>query len=336
MRVAQVNDIAHVATSLSRAMERLGHQVDVIAPRRVGAGLAYPWKLATLPVRAAGLVEAAWGIRRADYDVVHVHYARLGIVGPLVGQPYVLHCHGSDIRGVTPMSPWGFEVAEPLRRARLVYFATPDLARWVRPFRHDALFLPNPIELPPPMGVSPERDILVAVRLDPIKGVAAIVGLLRLVLARRPVTSVTIVDQGIGVEQVRAAAGADARVVPRVGHEDIGGLFARHRVAIGQLRVGALGNHELEAMAAGIPIVSSFQYPEAYEEPPPIVSGADPEEAAQQVVRLLDDEEARRTHGARARSWIATHHAADPVAGRVLQDYARYGVIRRRVEVRPA
>jgi glycosyltransferase involved in cell wall biosynthesis len=331
-RIAQVNDIAAVGSTLARAMTELGESAVVIEPRRLGAGLRYPWKAVSLPFRAAGIVGAGLSLRGGRFDVIHVHYARLGMIGTLAGRPFTLHVHGTDIRGVRPGSLWGRETAPFLRRARLVYFATPDLEEWVRPFRDDAVFLPNPIEVDRfrPMIADDRarpgrRDLLVGVRLAPIKGLAAIVEVLRLLAVARPATTITIVAQGEGVAAATAAAGPNSTVVPRMARAELPELLRGHRLALGQFLVGAIGNYELEALSAGVPVVMRFDRDAAYATPPPLVNVADPQAAVDRICELLDDEAALDDLAARGPAWVDANHAAHTVATRVLDDYRRTG-----------
>jgi glycosyltransferase involved in cell wall biosynthesis len=357
LRVAQVNDIAAVGSTLARAMNRLGVEARLIEPWRPASRLRYPWKAAALPLRAAGIVGAGLAVKRGGFDVVHVHFARLGMIGELGGRPYTLHVHGSDIRGVMPGSLWGRETAPFMRRARLVYYATPDLREWVEPFRRDAIFLPNPIETDVFVaaaakdaetaaesagGSSAEtadgssgaphapvrRDLLVGVRLSAIKGLPAILETLRHLARSRPATTITIVAQGEGVASAVAAAGSAAIVVPRTPREELPALLRGHRLALGQLLVGAIGNYELECLASGVPVVTRFDYEGVYPSPPPIVAAASGEEAAAQIARLLDDDAALSELAGRGPAWVEANHSAVTIAGRVLADYERTGQVR--------
>jgi len=326
MRIAQVNDIAHVGSTLASALRDLGQEVDLLeSPRPFPRGPVLARRLA-LPARAWGLVATGLRVRFARYDIVHVHFARLGVVGPLAGRPFVLHCHGTDVRGLAT-SRWRPLVVPLLRRAAVVYYATPDLGDDILPVRPDATFLPNPIDTalfaPVAAGQPPSaspRDLLVGVRLDPIKGSARIRAALEAVLDRRPETSVTVIDAGAGAPELRSLRG-DVRFVAPVPHEALPGLLRSHRVALGQLQVGSIGNYELEAMAAGIPVVTHFRHEAAYSEPPPIAEAGDAEEAAGRIIGLVDDERARVELARTARAWVERHHAAPGIAGRVLAAY---------------
>jgi glycosyltransferase involved in cell wall biosynthesis len=332
LRIAQVNDIAAVGSTLARCMTELGHQASLVEPRRLATRLHYPWKIASLPFRAAGILAAGASLRRGRFDVVHVHFARLGMLGAMSGRPYTLHLHGTDIRGVRPDSWWGRETAPFLRQARLVYYSTPDLRPWVETFRSDAILLPNPIETDrfrPLAADDParavRRDLLVGTRLTPIKGLATILEVLRLLAIERPAMTITIVYHGVGVGPDGGAAGPNATVVPKISRAELPNVMRQHRLALGQFRLGIVSNFELEALASGVPVIMRFDPTEAYAAPPPLASAASAEEAATRIGDLLDDEEARDELARLASAWVEANHAATVVAARVIDDYRRTG-----------
>lgn len=326
MRVAHVNDIAFVGSTLVQTLRSCGVEAELLDTRKPGAGWAYPWKIATFLPRLAVLLPAIRDLRAGRYDIVHIHYARLGMIGLLSGRPYVIHCHGTDVRGMRPRSLWGLWMRTFLRGAAGVYYATPDLAQWVKPLRSDAAFLPNPIPMPEQLatgdGVASRRDVLVGVRLDSSKGIQRIEEILAALACRRPQTSVTIIAQGSGIKRIRAAAGDNVRIIPIVAHAEMPGLFAAHRIAIGQMRAGAIGNYELEALAAGVPVAAAFRFPEAYPVRPPLLDVVDVAAAATAIASLLDDEPTREASGSAGRAWVGTYHDPATIAARLIADYA--------------
>jgi len=333
LRIAHVNDIAFVGSTLARAMRELGEDAVVVEPFRIRTGLRYPWRAATLPFRVIGVLGAAATVRRGHFDVVHVHYARLGMIGPLAGRPYALHVHGSDIRGVRPGSLWGRETGPLLRRARLVYYATPELEQWLKPFRDDAIFLPNPIETDrfrPLAAGDParatRRDLLVGVRLAHEKGLSTILNVLRLLAEARPSTTLTIVAHGEGLEAARAAAGPNVTVVAPASRDGVAELMRGHSLALGQFLVGAMGNYEIEALASGVPVVMRYDVGWAYPAPPPVASVTDATEAVARICELLDDRTELDALAARGPAWVEANHAARTVAARVIADYRRSGL----------
>jgi glycosyltransferase involved in cell wall biosynthesis len=98
-------------------------------------------------------------------------------------------------------------------------------------------------------------------------------------------------------------------------------LLRRHRVAVGQFRVGAVGQFELEAMACAIPVVADFRFPRAYGTPPPIEPAHDADELAGALERLLDEDHRREQLGRDAREWVVANHADDAIAARLDELY---------------
>ena len=300
-----------------------GIQAELVAPPRPGATLATPLSTLLLPSRLLALAGGALRARQFQADVYHLHYARHGWVAPLLGGPYVLHCHGTDVRDTLPGHGWGRVVAAAMRGAAAVLYSTPDLARWVAAYRADGQFLPNPIGVPAPIErpVEQTTDVLVGVRLDPIKGPDAIAQCLAEVVRLRPATTVTLIDHGSQVGRVQRALREVATTVSPVPHAAMPSLFARHRVAVGWMGLGVLGNFEFEAMAAGLPTAAHFGYPDAYTTAPPVIDAPEPVEQARALVELLDNEPARAAHGEASRAWVAEHHDPARIAQRLIGIY---------------
>ena len=318
LTIAHVNDVAWVASTLAAAQQRRGDTVARIDIPKPGAALRYPWKLAAVALRLPILAAIGLRIRRRRVTIVHVHYATQGFVGPLTGRPFVVHCHGSDVRGVGPRGLRGRLLAAILGQASLVLYSTPDLEPDVRSLRADAVFLPNPVDLDlfSPGGV-PERDVLMATRLDSGKGAEIAIEAIRRVLLDRPSTTVTVVANGPLAPLARARLGDTVVFVEPTSRATIPALIRRHRVVIGQFRVGAIGMLELEAMACGRPVIASFRFPDAYPEPPPIEQAQTTDEVAASIVRLLDDPERCRRLSESGPPWVARHHGSDAVAARL-------------------
>jgi glycosyltransferase involved in cell wall biosynthesis len=327
LRIAHVNDIAFVAGTLAAAQRRRGDEAAVFETPKPGAarGPLAKWLLA--PVRAAGLAWLATRLRLGRWDIVHVHYATHAMVGAWSGRPYVVHCHGSDVRGVERGSLRGRLLRRYLGRASLVLYATPDLREWVLPYRPDASFLPNPIDVDAfaPRD-EPAADLLLGVRLDPIKGAETAIVAAKQLLAVRPETRVTVIEQGPLAGLARRALGDRARFVAPVPHAELPGILAAHRVALGQFRLGILSQLELEAMACGAQIVAGLDYPEALDDMPPIALASDADSALRALLGALaqpaeTEAEARRHR----RDWVVAHHGASIVAEDLARRYPRDG-----------
>lgn len=169
LAIVHVNNIAWVASTLQEAQRRLGDTVDLIDPPKPGAALRWPWKVVSVALRLPILAATALAIRRRGYAIAHVRYATQALVGLLSGRPFLVHCHGTDVRGVVPGSLRGRALRALLRPAALVVYSTPDLEIDARSVRSDAEFLPNPIDVEAFVPAGPrDRDLLVGVRRDPV------------------------------------------------------------------------------------------------------------------------------------------------------------------------
>ncbi|GAB4337208.1 MAG: hypothetical protein Kow0010_25260 [Dehalococcoidia bacterium] len=315
MRIAEINDIASVATELARGLRERGHEVDLLQPRLLGGGLPAPVKPIVAPARAFEWARVIRAVRRGRYDIAHIHYAYLGILGVAGRFPYVLHCHGTDVRD--PAAYTRPLVRRALRGARRVLVATPDLLDIVHGLRPDATFVPNPIDtetFAPRTPAEDARGVYLCSALSRIKGAPILLDACRRLADLRPDIGVTAIAGG---ELTPAFAELpNVHLLPRQPREALPALINRHALVLGQMKLG-LGMAELEAMACGRPVVMRFDYGDAYDAPPPVVRALDGHDLAHEAIRLHDDKAGRARIGLESRDWVARVHALDRVAGQV-------------------
>ena len=316
MRICEINDIASVASELARGLEERGHEVPLIQPDLVGGSLPKALKPLVAPARAVEWARIARWVSAGHFDAVHIHYAYLGMIGVLGRFPYILHCHGSDVRDMARYSRPMVERA--LTGATHVYYSTPDLAQYILPIRPDAEFLPNPIDTEtfrPLSDASESTGVLICCALAEVKGADLILEACQRLADERPDIRITAIEGGEYTEAFRALPN-----VTMISHQDRGDLPAiigRHGIVIGQVRLGAVGMAELEAMACGRPVVAWFNENSSYDIPPPFLNARDPEAIAGAVKRLVDAPVAREVMGAAGREWVIEHHALDLITERV-------------------
>lgn len=317
MRFVQVNDIASVASELAAALRKRGHEVDLFYPTLHGSTLPPLGKVLVSPLRFFDWLRLARLLRRGHYDAVHIHYAYLGIVGLIARVPYVLHCHGDDVRDLDRRA-WAPLIRLAIRRAAHVYYSTPDLREALFRIRPDAEFLPNPIDIehfrPLPLPADAE-DILIACALSENKGVGHILDACEILAEDRPLTRIDAISGGTATS--RGDQLPNVLLLLHQPRTKLPGVIARHRVIIGQVHEGAVGMVELEALACGRPVISRFTYHEAYAEPPPFVDAANGREIADAAVRLLDDPAEAARVGAAGRAWVVQNHNAATIAERI-------------------
>jgi len=305
-----------VGSELAQGLRARGNEVSVIHPQLVGGSLPRVLKPLVAPVRAADWLRIIRRVWTGNFDVVHIHYAYLGMLGVLGRFPYILHCHGTDVRDVAPYSRWMVDRA--LAGAEHVYYSTPDLGQYVLPKRADAEFLPNPIDTDtfrPLAPVCESRDVFICCSLTEIKGAGRILAACRRLATERPEIRITAVPGGEFTPAFRALP--NVTLIPRQVRGDLPGVIARHGVVIGWAKLGIAGMAELEAMSCGRPVVMWFDQDGAYDAAPPFVRAADGAAIAEAVIRLVDDPQERQRTGDAGREWIIAHHELDMITERV-------------------
>lgn len=324
MRIVHVNDVASVGATLVAAQQQLGHDATLLRLKLVAGARPTPLKLIALPARLGELAAVNRDVRRARPDAVHIHYAYLGWAGILGRYPYVVHCHGTDVRA---------GLRDPLRRplvrrslaeAKAVFVSTPDLLPLVRPLRPDAIFIPNPVDTSlfrPIEGSRPRSSaILLLSAFTEVKRVDIAIGAIRLLRARRPDVEVTAVDHGPLARRYHEEPGI--RFVPPRAHSDMAALINEHAIVLGQFGIGSLGMSELEGMACGRPTVCHHVHDGTYPEAPPLLAAKSAALAAGHLEDLVADPASAMELGARACAWIGRHHGYLEVGRRLLDRYA--------------
>ncbi len=318
MRFCEINDIASVASELAGGLRARGHAVEVIRPRLFGGGLPWMVKPVIGPVRAVEWAQMLREVQAGHFDMVHIHYAYLGMLGVLGRFPFILHCHGSDVREITPFTRPMVEKA--IDQADRVFYATPDLAGYVTARRPDAEFLPNPVdsaEFRPMTDVRDQRSVFICCSLTDIKGAPRLLQACRILATERPDIRVTAIAGGDYTEAFRQLP--NVTLIGRQARERLPELINQHGVVLGQVLLGALGMAELEAMDCGRPVVAWFRHADAYPEPPPVLRAVDGRDIAVAVMRLVDDADMREELGQRARAWTVRYHNLDKAAVAVEQ-----------------
>ena len=319
-----MNDVAYVAATLVSGLNKIDHPALLLDLPKLGAGVGWPWKGAFLPIRGFAMARVAAEARRARPVLVHVHYASQAVVGLLSGLPYVVHCHGSDIRGTRPGSAWDRAISPAIHRAAGVLYSTPDLATDAHRLRSDAVFLPNPIDTDLFQPAAPaQRDLLIAIRLNETKGATIALEAARRLILRRPETEITVVAPE-SADNLEGLGSAVRRLSP-LPHDQMPDLIRAHRVVLGQFAVGAIGVYELEALACGVPVVADFRYAAAYDGDGPPIGPLDQADragsAAAELERLLSGRGPRMAASSSGREWVARHHGVAAVVSRLLQFY---------------
>ena len=309
-RIALVHDIAGVARIQARLLRAAGHEVDEIPLPKIGASWSWPAKAITIPIRLIAYLPALSRLRRGRYDVIHIHWLTQGIVGLLVGAPFFVQAHGSDLHVNLQNPALRWLTRRVLRRAKLVFYVTPNLLAYLAGFEAKARYLPNPVDVDeiapdstPPTSVS---KAVIFTRLDPVKGVDLI---FKAVDKLSGGVELTALDWGpVAADYVRRYGGV-VRFVGPVPHDEIGAFLQQFDLVIGQMHQGILSLMEIETMAAGRPLVTGINWDLYRDDPPPVMRASNEDESAHAVERLnADDRELARLSGD-GREWVRRNHS---------------------------
>ena len=308
-RIALVHDIAGVAQVQARLLRAAGHQVDEIDLPRTGDTWRWPFKAIALLIRVLGYLPAVRRLKGGRYDVVHIHWLPVGIVGVMAAVPFYVQAHGSDLHSNLRNPILRRVTRMVLRRAKLVFYVTPNLLGYLEGFEHKARYLPNPVEPReiaadprPPAGVS---KVVIFTRLDPVKGVDQI---FPAVAGLAEVVKLTALDWGPLAVEYKARYAEHVSFVSPVAHEQIGAFLQEFDLAIGQMRQGILSLMELEAMAAGRPLVTGINQDLYRDDVPPVIRALNSPEITAAVRGLAADRDELTRLSQQGRAWVARNH----------------------------
>ena len=221
----------------------------------------------------------AYKIWKAKADVYHVHYLLQDcyLTSFFRKKPLIGHAHGSDLINTMNSFTLGRLVKSNLRKCDKILVSTPDLLEIARRYRHDAEYLPNPVDIelfyPKPLKVDKrKRKILIASEADwAVKSTDIII---RALARLKEEFDISMVSYGKDLEKTLVLAkslGLDLKMLPRVPHQHLNNYYWGSDMVIGQgrFKTGALGLISLEAIASGRPVIAnvSSEY-EAYEDFP--------------------------------------------------------------------
>lgn len=328
MRILYVHGINQVAEVYGKRLASQGHSIDLYEPSLTGGSAPLPVKLALLPGRVFDLRHIVGRLDPKFFDLVHIHWASYGILGLMSRIPFVVECHGDDVRHRLRQPGFHALLTAIFQRAAAVLCITPDLLPVVRTVRPDALFLPAPINVErfaPVETISQHRSrpwtIFLFARLDPDKGSEiAVEGIARFVRHHSDV-HVRLVDWGSLRQKYQSSYGNLFEFVAPVASSEVDQLIHSADVIIGQFALGALGLSELQAMSCAKPVICSFRYNEAYPEPPPLLQASTPEEVARYLECLYQHPEVGVALGQQSRAWVMANHDDRVLAGRLEELY---------------
>lgn len=283
-----------------------------------------------------------------DYDVIHINnwfnFSLVNYKKP--HQIWIAQSHGvhlglqdriaiSQSKGVKKCLAWLFAplisraIKKHIRKFDLYLVAIPNALPYAQKIRNDAIWMPNPVQADPffkgkkPKKLSGGPHILLASRLHPIKNPRFAFCIFEEVLQAFPQAKLHLIKYG-SYSRDFAQEGRYATLLDRherriVWHDlmpkkKLAGLYAQMDLVIGSVFpktfYANLNLVELEAMAAGTPVVAHDRY-EFIKKPLEELPGF--------AVMLLKDRKLREDYVRRARAYVEKNHKDAALAKRYQQ-----------------
>jgi len=331
LKILHFNDVANVSSTLVDASLKQGIYSEIY---RIPLGnyrrTSTVKKIYLLFNRLVEIIKLRKYYKENNFSILHIHYAYFGILGVLAGIPYHLHCHGTDVRDNLKHPLFKSITLFSLKKAKKVYYSTPDLAEAVNKIRKDALFIPNPINLDlfinrDDKGTTALNDkikIIVISKLDPTKGIDIVMNAIKKLSNRKDI-DFTVFNFGVEsseyIEVLKSYK--NIKLIDRVSYMEMPNLVEQHNIVIGQLKLGAIGMSELEAMALGMPVISKFNYDFFYKEPPPFVKVTSSNELVKEIENLVNNPVLREEIGLKSKDWVKRNHDYKTIFDRLLKEY---------------
>ncbi len=312
MRILHVNDVATVGSILVRSSRGRDALYQPALRRDIDDGRLAAGRLALR--RVGDVVRLRQAFRTGGFTHLHVHYATFAYLADLAGISYSLHVHGGDVLLDLDRQLKRHLVSRALRRARRVAVSTPDLLLPTQALRPDAVYIANPMEIPPGMRAWPQSQrprIALLSKMDQLKGWPEQVALLEALVRRLPEMEVSFLAHGQLPDQERERLSnrlyaLGGRVTPPLSAEAFLRHVADHHFALGQLEVGSLGMSEMQAMALGVPTIARASAHVSIGNRPPVIP---PDEAPARVHALwVEGAEASAQWGQEARAFLTKYH----------------------------
>lgn len=315
MRILYVRNINQVAQTYATELTRLNHQVKLYEPELTGDNAPLPVKIAMLPGRVLSLRHIVGELNPGHFDIAHIHWASYGILGLVSRIPFIVECHGTDVRHRLQELFFCSMLTSIFRRAATILCITPDLVSVVQSVRPDAMFFPGPVDterFAPAEEALPHLShpwtILLFTRLDPEKGPEIAAEGIMHFAQRHPGVRVQLLDWGLLKEEYKARYGKRFEFLPLVPPDQVRKLILSADVVVGQFALGILSFCELQAMSCAKPVICSFRYDVAYPAPPPLCRATTAEEIDEQLENLFQHPEIGMALGQKSREWVIQNH----------------------------
>jgi len=271
-----------------------------------------------------------------ETDVVHLEETETAWCDEGIATPSLVHVHYLARRDRALGAPWGKQFREVLdlaraeraamRRHRYLVASSPLVADALREAAPNAEVVVAPLSLDPalyrpaPLDGPPTAGLIGTAAWAPTA--AAMRSLIGDVWPRVRVPAARLVLAGRGTEALGLPTGADVELAGEI--ESARDFFHRLSVLLFPLERGSgMKVKVLEALASGVPVVTTPAGAEGIEPCDGVVVHEEPAALAAAAAELLTDAQARRERGAAARAEFERRFAPGPATEPLVELYRR-------------
>ena len=337
MKIVHVHDVAFVGSTLVSGLREIGMDAELYSfanynnPRLPKIFQSF----ITAVLRFTEIFRLGKHLRKGKYNIVHIHFGTFAYLALLNRVPFFLHIHGTDIRRFVNSPILGAIIQLGLKKAKAVFYTTPDLKPLIDKYRPDAIFFPNPVDTNKflPNSEYKNQDDLVVFninKLDRYKGLDKVLPALDQILTNNPDVRILMFDFGNAKQDAQNFISKyqnDPRLITMhpVSHEKMLELIQGSSVIVGQMATGSLGCSELEAMSCAKPVVCNFVYEFEYPSIPPIFNATTAEEIIDHINYILSNPDKAQITGKEARKWVVNNFDKHIIAQKLVQIYQENG-----------
>lgn len=325
MKIIHVHNVAFVATTLVDALNKTT-DIEAIFFERERYSLGFR-------VHFKNMILFRKLIKKENPDIVHIHYLPTSLYALFARADYILHVHGSDVRGMSGnikshkiknILLKKFKIYA-LKKAQLIFYSTPDLKNDIEKIRKDSIFIPNPVKnseiVKKDYLLKKDKvNILFFASLLSEKG-ADIAFVVLKILAGIYKERINIVCINFGKDKEKYNKYEFVNYINKIDHTEINRFIIQFDIIIGQLKAGAIGVSELEVMMHKIPLISNFKFNDFYPEKCPLISCDNAEDIVKAVQRLIENQELREELSEQQFQWVKKYHSDENIALKLVDIY---------------
>ncbi|MEM2121957.1 MAG: glycosyltransferase [Candidatus Woesearchaeota archaeon] len=315
-KVLFINNISSVAFLLGEEIKRSGWDYDIYSPYR-----EYMFWTDKSSIKPASRFSNYFltNVDFKKYDIIHYSYPALinsvtaRLKSWLHNKIFVLHYHGSDLRwkGLTAILRNLTAI-----KATCIFYATPDLEKYIKSSKTKKIFLPNPINPLKKIHCKEyENKILVFSRLEKEKGLHNLIPIIK----KLKDYEFHFIDWVFDDYKIKQMLPENTRIIPKVPHKEINKLLSKYKVVLGQFSpYGVFGVSELESMSLGRPTFFNWnkEFNDFYSEPLPIL-----DYNSENIKNLMENKKERKKLGNKQKRWVFKEHNVKKSATILLNEY---------------